>query len=93
MPRGPWRLAAGPCVKRGKVVSDRYDQLSMLRTIEVLLGLDPMNQNDAMAVPMFSIFSEHPDYTPYKLPPPSKQLVDADMMRYNGLLEGEKKKP
>ena len=85
-------LAAGPYVKRGAVVSDRYDQLSMLRTIEVLLGLDPLNQNDAMAVPMFSIFSEHPDYTPYKLPPPSKQLVDADREKY-GLWEGEKKKP
>jgi YVTN family beta-propeller protein len=34
-------LAAGPYVKRGAVVNDRYDQLSMLRTIEVLLGLDP----------------------------------------------------
>ena len=85
-------LAVGPYVKRGAVVSDRYDQLSMLRTIEVLLGLDPLNQNDAMAVPMFSIFSEHPDYTPYKLPPPSNQLVDADREKY-GLLEGEEKKP
>jgi YVTN family beta-propeller protein len=85
-------LAAGPYVKRGTVVGDRYDQLSMLRTIELLLGLGPLNQNDAMAVPMFSIFSEHPDYTPYKLRPPSKQLVDADREKY-GLLEGEKKKP
>jgi len=86
-------LAAGPYVRRGAVVSDRYDQLSMLRTMEVLLGLDPMNQNDAMAVPMFSIFSEHPDYTPYKLPPPSDELVAADVKRLNGLLEGEKEKP
>ncbi|HEV2472134.1 MAG TPA: bifunctional YncE family protein/alkaline phosphatase family protein, partial [Chthonomonadales bacterium] len=36
-------LAAGPYVKRGAVVSDLYDQLSMLRTIEVLLGLPPLN--------------------------------------------------
>ncbi len=86
-------LAAGPYVRRGAVVGDRYDQLSMLRTMEVLLGLDPMNQNDALAVPMFSIFSEHPDYTPYKLPPPSDELVAADVKRFNGLLEGEKGKP
>jgi hypothetical protein len=32
-------FAAGPYVKRGVVVSDRYDQLSMLRTIELVLGL------------------------------------------------------
>ena len=37
-------LAVGPWVKRDAVVSDRYDQLSMLRTIEMLLGFDPMNQ-------------------------------------------------
>lgn len=86
-------LAAGPYVKRGALVSDRYDQLSMLRTIEVLLGLDPMNQNDALAVPMFGIFRENPDNTPYKLPQPSDQLVKADVMRYKRLLGGAKKKP
>ncbi|MGC2692830.1 MAG: alkaline phosphatase family protein, partial [Desulfobaccales bacterium] len=86
-------LAVGPYVKRGAVVSDRYDQLSMLRTIEMLLGIDPMNQNDALAVPMFSIFSEHPDYTPYEPTPPSKQMAAADQTRYNRLLEGEKKEP
>ena len=85
-------LAAGPYVKRGTVVGDRYDQLSMLRTIELLLGLGPLNQNDAMAVPMFSIFSEHPDYTAYRLPLPSNQLVDADREKY-GLLEGKENKP
>jgi hypothetical protein len=41
---------------------------------------------------MFSIFSEPPDYTPYKLPQPSNQLVDSDRGKY-GLLEGEEKKP
>ncbi|MGO9394624.1 MAG: hypothetical protein ACLP7A_08430, partial [Desulfobaccales bacterium] len=86
-------LAVGPWVKRDAVVSDRYDQLSMLRTIEMLLGIDPMNQNDALAVPMFSIFSEHPDYTPYEPTPPSKQMAAADQTRYNRLLEGEKKEP
>jgi hypothetical protein len=34
-------LAAGPYVRRAVVVSDRYDQLSLLRTIELILGLDP----------------------------------------------------
>jgi len=85
-------LAVGPYVKRGAVVSDRYDQLSMLRTMEVLLGLEPLNQNDALAVPMFSIFSDPPDYTPYEPPPPSDALVAADRERY-GLMEGEKKQP
>jgi YVTN family beta-propeller protein len=86
-------LAVGPWVKRNVVVSDRYDQLSMLRTMELLLGLDPLNQNDGLAVPMFSIFRDHPDYTPYKLVPPSTYLVDADKMKYKRLLADEKKPP
>lgn len=71
-------LAAGPYVKRGKVVSDRYDQLSLLRTIELTLGLDPINLNDALAVPMFGIFSEKPNNSAYVPPTPSKYLIDTD---------------
>jgi hypothetical protein len=71
-------------------VSDRYDQLSMLRTIELLLGLAPLNQNDAMAVPMYTIFRDRPINTAYKLPQPSDKLTDDDKMRYKRLLEGEK---
>ena len=36
-------LLIGPSVKRGVVVSDRFDQLSALRTVELILGLDPMH--------------------------------------------------
>jgi hypothetical protein len=71
-------------------VSDRYDQLSMLRTIELLLGLAPLNQNDAMAVPMYTIFRDRPNNTIYKLPQPSDKLTDNDKMRYKRLLVGEK---
>src|SRR5262249_38506103 len=45
-------FAAGPYVKRGAVVSDRYDQLSMLRTIELLLGLRSSNLSEQRAAPM-----------------------------------------
>ena len=41
-------LAIGPYIKRGEVVSDRYDQLSLLRTIELILGLSP-TQSDRRA--------------------------------------------
>lgn len=54
-------LAIGPYVKRNVVVHDRLDQLSMLRTIEIMLGLSPLNLNDALAVPMFNIFQTTPD--------------------------------
>jgi hypothetical protein len=71
-------LAAGPYVKRGQVVSDRYDQLSLLRTIEIILGLDPLNQNDGLAVPLFGIFQEKPDESPYLATQPSSQLMESD---------------
>ena len=77
-------FAAGPYVKRGAVVGDRYDQLSALRTAGLLLGLRPLNLNDRMAVPMFSIFNSRPDATPYTAPAPTA-LSDADRARYEEL--------
>ena len=77
-------LAAGPHVRRGAVVSDRYDQLSALRTAGLLLGFRPLNLNDRMAVPMFSIFNARPDTTPYTAPAPTA-LSDADRARYEEL--------
>ncbi|MDQ3820872.1 MAG: alkaline phosphatase family protein, partial [Acidobacteriota bacterium] len=74
-------LALGPYVKRGAVVHDRYDQLSMLRTVEILLGLNPLNVNDRLAAPMFGIFTEKPDYTPYVSVEASSYLTDDDRKR------------
>src|SRR5205807_9737946 len=78
-------LAAGPYVKRDAVVSDRYDQLSMLRTIEILLGLRPLNLTDAVAVPMFGIFTDKPDFEPFVAVPPSNRRADADRERDRNL--------
>jgi hypothetical protein len=78
-------MAAGPHVKRGAVVSDRYDQLSALRTVGLLLGLRPLNLNDRMAVPMFGVFDARPNLSPYAAPPPSPSLSDADRARYEEL--------
>ena len=81
-------LAAGPTVKRGAVVGDLYDQLSLLKTLELILGLDPMNMNDALAAPMFSLFADQPDDRPYRTPPPSKYLTAEDRALYRDLLSG-----
>jgi hypothetical protein len=82
-------FAAGPYVKRGAVVSDRYDQLSMLRTIEILLGLEPMNLNDRMAAPMFGIFTNKPDFLAFAPAKISEQLSEADRQRYRQLVGPE----
>jgi hypothetical protein len=51
---------AGAYVKQGAVVSTRYNTLDLLRTIEEVLGLPPMNLNDALARPMADIFNMTP---------------------------------
>ena len=81
-------LAAGPMVKRGALVSDRYDQLSLLRTIELILGLDPLNLGDGLAAPMFGLFSTTADPSPYQPPPASAQLTAADRLRLEALRPG-----
>jgi YVTN family beta-propeller protein len=47
----------GPYVKQGAVVSERYNSVSMLRTIEEVLGMKPLGLNDAVQAPMSSVFS------------------------------------
>jgi YVTN family beta-propeller protein len=55
-----------PYAKRGEVVSTQYNTTSVLRTVEQILGLRPMNQFDASATPMFDCFADEPDFTPFK---------------------------
>ena len=54
-----------PYVKRHAVDSNMYNTTSMLRTIELILGLRPMTQFDAAAPPMTAAFQTTPDLTPY----------------------------
>ncbi|RKD87817.1 alkaline phosphatase family protein [Mangrovibacterium diazotrophicum] len=49
----------------GKVVSTNYNQTSMVRSIEQILGIPPMNLMDATALPMFECFSEKPNLEMY----------------------------
>ncbi|HLJ11270.1 MAG TPA: bifunctional YncE family protein/alkaline phosphatase family protein [Planctomycetaceae bacterium] len=62
-------MAISPYTRRGAVESANYNQTSMVRTIELMLGLPPMNQFDASATPMTACFTETPDFTPYKAVP------------------------
>src|SRR5262249_11958906 len=58
-------LVIGPYVKRGSVDSSLYSTTSMLKTMELILGLAPMSQFDSAARPMFACFQEQPDPRPY----------------------------
>ncbi len=46
----------GPYVRQHAVVSTRYNTVSLLRTIEAVLGLEPLGLNDALALPMADVF-------------------------------------
>ena len=62
-------FAAGPYVRRGARVATRYNTTSVLRTIEQILGIPPMNQFDASAEPMRDCFTDEPDLTPFTARP------------------------
>jgi hypothetical protein len=58
-------LAISAYNRPGALIHKFHNTVSMIRTIELLLGIAPMNQLDASAIPM-DIFQETPDLTPYK---------------------------
>jgi hypothetical protein len=58
-------LVISPYTKRKAVDSTLYTTSSMLRTMELLLGLPPMTQYDAAAMPMYASFDTKPDLTAY----------------------------
>ena len=62
-------LVISPYTKRGKVISRYYSQINMVRTMENVLGIPPMNQFDATAEPMFECFTNQPDFRSYKALP------------------------
>jgi YVTN family beta-propeller protein len=68
-------LAISPYVKRGVVDSTLYSTSSMVRTIELLLGLPPMSQYDAAAMPMYASFGTEPVVTPFNAIQP---LIDVN---------------
>lgn len=58
-----------PYAKRGALVSTQYNTTSLLRTIGQILGMKPMNQFDASALPMWDAFTDTPDFTPFSALP------------------------
>ena len=63
-----------PYTKRGVVDSTMYSTSSMLRTMELILGLKPMSQYDAAATPMFNSFQAAADLRPYQALPANVDL-------------------
>ncbi|HEY6902594.1 MAG TPA: bifunctional YncE family protein/alkaline phosphatase family protein, partial [Puia sp.] len=69
---------AGGFVKRHFVDHTMYTTSSMLHTMELILGLQPMTQYDAAAVPMWRSFAAEANTTPFKALPESINLLDVN---------------
>lgn len=65
-----------PYTRRGIIDSTFYNTTSMLRTMELILGLAPMTMHDAGAAPMLGAFSATPDPRPYAAEPPRVSLEE-----------------
>jgi YVTN family beta-propeller protein len=58
-------LVASPYTRRRAVDSTFYSTCSLLKTMELVLGLPPMSQYDAAATPLYNSFTSRPDFTGY----------------------------
>jgi hypothetical protein len=65
-----------PYTRRGVVDSTMYNTTSVLRTIELILGLHPMTQFDAAARPMWAAFANTPNPQPYVAEKPRVSTTD-----------------
>ncbi len=70
---------AGGFVKRGFVDHTPYSTTSMLRTMELILGLPPMTQFDAAATPMWRSFSKQADMRPFNAIPAKVDLNEKNI--------------
>jgi DNA-binding beta-propeller fold protein YncE len=80
-----------PYTKRHTVVNTQYNHTSVLRTMELMLGIPPMNQMDATATPMFDCFTATPDFAPFDsvtnnvaldaMNPPARNVQDAQLRK------------
>jgi YVTN family beta-propeller protein len=72
--RGPFQVIS-PWAQHGVVDSTYYSQVTVVRTIEQILGIRPMNQMDSAATPMSGAFTSTPDYTPFNAVPNQTSLT------------------
>lgn len=80
-------LVISPYTQTGKVDSTFYDQDSMNRTMEMILGMQPLNQFDASAIPMLNTFTDTPNETPYNVEQETVPLTETNTQSSPGAAE------
>jgi hypothetical protein len=71
-------LVISPYTQHGKVDSTFYSTVSMLRTMELIIGLPPLTQFDAAAIPMLESFDKEANLTSYSASKPSQSLTETN---------------
>jgi hypothetical protein len=64
-----------PWAQHGVVDNTYYSQINMVRTVEQILGIHPMNDKDSAATPMYTAFTNKPNYTPFNVVPNQTSLT------------------
>ncbi|MEV8545333.1 phosphoesterase [Streptomyces sp. NPDC051572] len=64
-----------PYANHGTVDDHYYSQITMVRTVEQILGIHPMNQLDSAATPMYGAFTKKADDTPFTAVPNRTSLT------------------
>ena len=74
-------LAISPYTQRGIIDSSFYNQSSILRTMELVLGMHPLTHYDAGAHPLYAAFAKTPNVAPYGAEKPRISLTDRNPER------------
>jgi Phosphoesterase family len=82
-------LAVSPYTKRGSIDSNFYSQVSMVKTIELILGVPPMSLFDLIANDMRQSFQLTPDLMPYQAVEPKQSIYERNPDLNS--LDGQKK--
>ncbi|SRR5579875_520065 len=74
-------LAISPYTRRGIIDSTFYNTTSILRTMELILGLRPMTHFDAGSHPLYAAFSAQANLAPYQVEKPRISLTERNPAR------------
>jgi DNA-binding beta-propeller fold protein YncE len=70
-------FAISPYAKGGAVISTRYDFLSFIRSMELIMGMRPLGLGDRLATPMYDAFQPQPaNDAPYTAIPAKIDLLE-----------------
>jgi hypothetical protein len=83
-------LVISPYTRRGIVDSSLYSTTSMVRTIELILGLEPMSQFDAAARPMYACFQSNPELRRFQHLVPKTDLAELNRPNAYGAAVSER---